>query len=105
MPCKWELILQVLLPLVSPGFDVYTVGPSSAEYQKLAGPASSVCEAAKLVLAPESGLKPFETEQPVDVMQARIRSLPGIEVLKLVNRKGPFFGYYLEVRQAADDGA
>lgn len=100
MSCKWELILQALLPLVSPGFDVYTVAPGSAEYEKLAGSASSVCHAGRVVIAPQSGLEPFETEQPIQALQARIESVPGIEVLTLINRKGPFFGYYLEIRQA-----
>jgi hypothetical protein len=105
MSCKLELILQSLLPFINPGFDVYTVAANSTEYQKLALPPSSICEASKVVLAPQPGLKPFETEQPIDALKDRIRSVPDIEVLKLVNRKGPFFGYYLEIKPTAGGGA
>ena len=98
MSCNWELILQTLLPLAGAGFDVYTVAPGSAEYKKLVGSPAEACQAAKVVLAPQ-GLKPFETEKPIDDLKRRVESVPGIEVLKFVNRSGPFYGYYLEVRQ------
>lgn len=97
MPCKWELILQMLLPLAGAGFDVYAVAPGNTAYTRIGDP-SEACQAATIVLTPH-GLKPFETEKPIDDLMGRIDSVPDIEKLKRVNRKGPFYGYYLEIRQ------
>ena len=99
MSCKWELILQALLPLTGGAFDVYLTEPGSSEYRKLAGPPSDACLAVKLALTP-TGLKPFETERPVDELKGRAEAISGIEALKLVSRTGPFYGYYLEIRQS-----
>ena len=97
MSCKWELILETLLPLAGPGFDVYAVAPRGTRYKLVSSP-TEACRAAKIVLTPQ-GLKPFETEKPINDLMDRIQSVPDIEVLKFMNRTGPFYGYYLEIVQ------
>ena len=103
MPCKWELLLQTIMPLAS-GFDAYTLGTGSDAYDKLVDISPAVCSVARVALAPQPGLAPYETERPVEELRAKLESVPGIEVLVLVNRKGPFYGYYLDVRQSSGAG-
>ena len=105
MSCKLELILQAILPFVASGFDVYSASHGSRDYVKVDLSEPVVCHAARLLVASKSDIKPFETEQPIDALRSELGAVPDIEILKLVNRTGPFYGYYLEIRPLSGSGA
>ena len=97
MSCAMEAILAALLPLSGPDYAIYKTPLWHEGFEKVLFPEPVVCDAATLAISSNKGLTPSETEAPITQLQEMLRSVPGIETRVLINRKGPFFGYYVEV--------
>lgn len=97
----WQEIIRVVLPLLV-GFDLYIESPSG-EFKKI-NPThykSVDYSGVEYIALASSNLKlaPYETEEPVKELEAKLRGVNTISVIKLINRTGPFYGWYLRLER------
>ena len=104
MSCAMEVLLAALLPFTGPDYTVYKTALSREGFEKVQFPQPLVCDAASFVIASNKGLAPYETEAPIGEIERKLRSVPGIQTRVLVNRAGPFYGYYVQVTRKPQSG-
>ena len=97
----WVAIIKSLLPLIA-GFDIYAASPAQ-KFVKIDLTKYETFDYTRVdhlaIALSDRAVAPYETEKPVMNLESKVKSVPGIRALKLINRTGPFYGWYLRIEE------